>query len=150
MISCSESPCSNSLTRKVLSTRRSATTGRTRAAMQRLEQHIPWSSYSCSIFAASGRAAPSTAQTSPMKSSRPFSRCGQISHAAATRRQTRSNGRHTRPTTRTSWSSPDRVTDLLVDQYKAVLPLVGYYQFMDKFFTPCYLLDIVAAREQNS
>ena len=40
--------------------------------------------------------------------------------------------------------------DLLVDQYKAVLPLVGYYQFMDKFFTPCYLLDIVAAREQNS
>ena len=39
---------------------------------------------------------------------------------------------------------------LLADQYKAVLPLVGYYQFMDKFFTPCYLLDIVAAREQNS
>ena len=40
--------------------------------------------------------------------------------------------------------------DLLADQYKAVLPLVGYYQFMDKFFTPGYLLDIVAAREQNS
>jgi len=30
-----------------------------------------------------------------------------------------------------------------------VLPLLGYYQFMDKFFTPCYLLDIVAAREQG-
>lgn len=57
-----------------------------------------------------GTSCPSTAQTSPMRSSRPFSRCGQISHAAATRRQTRSNGRHTRPTTRTSWSSPDRVT----------------------------------------
>ena len=40
--------------------------------------------------------------------------------------------------------------DLLADQYKAVLPLVGYYQFMDKFFTPGYLLDIVAAREQKS
>ncbi|MBQ7265940.1 MAG: carboxylesterase/lipase family protein [Firmicutes bacterium] len=40
--------------------------------------------------------------------------------------------------------------DLLTDQYKAVLPLLGYYQFMDKFFTPCYLLDVVAAREQNS
>ena len=39
---------------------------------------------------------------------------------------------------------------LLADQYKAVLPLLGYYQFMDKFFTPCYLLDIVAAREQKS
>ena len=39
--------------------------------------------------------------------------------------------------------------DLLVDQYKAVLPLVGYYQFMDKCFTPGYLLDIVAAREQK-
>ena len=37
--------------------------------------------------------------------------------------------------------------DLLADQYKAVLPLLGYYQFMDKFFTPGYLLDIVAARE---
>ena len=39
---------------------------------------------------------------------------------------------------------------LLADQYKAVLPLLGYYQFMDKFFTPCYLLDIVAARGQKS
>ena len=37
--------------------------------------------------------------------------------------------------------------DLLADQYKAVLPLVGYYQFMDKYFTPHYLLDIVAARK---
>ena len=36
--------------------------------------------------------------------------------------------------------------DLLADQYKAVLPLVGYYQFMDKYFTPKYLLDIIAAR----
>ena len=35
---------------------------------------------------------------------------------------------------------------LLAEQYKAVLPLLGYYQFMDKFFTPGYLLDIVAAR----
>ena len=39
--------------------------------------------------------------------------------------------------------------DLLVDQYKAVLPLVPYYQFMDKFFTPCYLADIVNARGQG-
>ena len=39
---------------------------------------------------------------------------------------------------------------LLAEQYKAVLPLLGYYQFMDKYFTPCYLLDIMAAREQNS
>ena len=39
---------------------------------------------------------------------------------------------------------------LLADQYKAVLPLIGYYQFMDKFFTPGYLLDIVAAREQGA
>ena len=38
---------------------------------------------------------------------------------------------------------------LLADQYKAVLPLLGYYQFMDKFFTPHYLLDIIAAREQD-
>ena len=37
--------------------------------------------------------------------------------------------------------------DLLASQYKAVLPLLGYYQFMDKFFTPGYLLDIVAARK---
>ena len=36
---------------------------------------------------------------------------------------------------------------LLAGQYKAVLPLLGYYQFMDKFFTPGYLLDIIAARE---
>ena len=39
---------------------------------------------------------------------------------------------------------------LLADQYKAVLPLLGYYQFMDKFFTPGYLADILAAREQGS
>ena len=39
---------------------------------------------------------------------------------------------------------------LLADQYKAVAPLVKYYQFMDKYFTPHYLLDIVAAREKNS
>ena len=37
--------------------------------------------------------------------------------------------------------------DLLASQYKAVLPLLGYYQFMDKFFTPGYLTDIVAARK---
>ena len=36
---------------------------------------------------------------------------------------------------------------LLAEQYKAVLPLLGYYQFMDKYFTPKYLLDIVAARK---
>ena len=36
--------------------------------------------------------------------------------------------------------------DLLIDQYKAVLPIAGYYQFMDKCFTPKYLSDIVAAR----
>ena len=36
---------------------------------------------------------------------------------------------------------------LLSEQYKAVLPLLGYYQFIDKFFTPGYLLDIVAARK---
>ncbi|MBQ7459328.1 MAG: carboxylesterase family protein [Bacteroidales bacterium] len=35
---------------------------------------------------------------------------------------------------------------LLADQYKAVLPLVDYYQFMDKYFTPKYLLEIIAAR----
>ena len=40
--------------------------------------------------------------------------------------------------------------DLLSDQYKAVLPLLGYYQFMEKYFTPRYLLEIVAARDQNS
>ena len=38
---------------------------------------------------------------------------------------------------------------LLADQYKAVLPLIGYYQFMDKYFTPGYMADIIAAREQN-
>ena len=38
---------------------------------------------------------------------------------------------------------------LLAGQYKAVLPLLGYYQFMDKFFTPGYLLDIVAARQSK-
>ena len=37
--------------------------------------------------------------------------------------------------------------DLLADQYKAVLPLAGYYQFIDKYMTPGYLLDIIAARE---
>ena len=37
--------------------------------------------------------------------------------------------------------------DLLASQYKAVFPLLGYYQFMDKFFTPGYLTDIVAARK---
>ncbi len=37
--------------------------------------------------------------------------------------------------------------DLLADQYRAVIPLLGYYQFMDKYFTPGYLLDIVAERE---
>ena len=36
---------------------------------------------------------------------------------------------------------------LLADQYKAVLPLLDYYQFMDKYFTPGYLLDIVAERK---
>ena len=36
---------------------------------------------------------------------------------------------------------------LLADQYKAVLPLSGYYQFIDNYMTPSYLLDIVAARE---
>ena len=36
---------------------------------------------------------------------------------------------------------------LLADQYKAVLPLLGYYQFMDNYFTPTYLFDIIAARK---
>ena len=40
--------------------------------------------------------------------------------------------------------------DILTDQYKAVLPLVDYYQFIDKCFTPTYLSDVVAAREQKS
>ncbi|MBQ8094519.1 MAG: carboxylesterase/lipase family protein [Clostridia bacterium] len=39
---------------------------------------------------------------------------------------------------------------LLADQYKAVLPLTGYYQFMDKYFTPAFLLGVVAERQQNS
>ncbi len=39
---------------------------------------------------------------------------------------------------------------LLADQYKAVLHLTSYYQFMDKYFTPGYLLDIAAAREQKA
>lgn len=38
---------------------------------------------------------------------------------------------------------------LLAEQYKAVLPLIGYYQFIDKYFTPRYLLDIIAAREER-
>ena len=38
---------------------------------------------------------------------------------------------------------------LLADQYKAVLPLIGYYQFIDKYFTPGYMADILAAREQK-
>ena len=36
---------------------------------------------------------------------------------------------------------------LLAEQYKAVLPLLGYYHFIDKFFTPGYLLDIMASRK---
>ena len=39
---------------------------------------------------------------------------------------------------------------LLADQYKAVLPLTGYYQFIDKYFSPGYLQDIIAARGQSS
>ena len=39
---------------------------------------------------------------------------------------------------------------LLADQYKAVLPLTGYYQFIDKYFSPSYLRDIIAARGQSS
>ena len=38
---------------------------------------------------------------------------------------------------------------LLADQYKAVLPLLGYYQFMDKYFTPGYLTGVIAEREQK-
>jgi len=38
---------------------------------------------------------------------------------------------------------------LLAEQYKAVLPLVGYYQFMDKYFTPGYLTGVIAEREQK-
>ena len=39
---------------------------------------------------------------------------------------------------------------ILADQYKAVLPLVDYYQFIDNCFTPHYLFDVMAAREQHS
>ena len=41
---------------------------------------------------------------------------------------------------------------ILADQYKAVAPLVDYYQFMDKYFTPDIsdIADIMAAREQKS
>ena len=39
---------------------------------------------------------------------------------------------------------------LLADQYKAVTPLVNYYQFMDNYFTPHYMEEILAAREKNS
>ena len=39
--------------------------------------------------------------------------------------------------------------DLLVDQYKAALPLVDYYQFIDKYFTPSYSIEIIAARESG-
>ena len=35
---------------------------------------------------------------------------------------------------------------LLAKQYKAVLPLVNYYQFMDKYFTPQYLMGVIAER----
>ena len=37
---------------------------------------------------------------------------------------------------------------LLADQYKAVTPLVNYYQFMDNYFTPHYMEEILAARGQ--
>lgn len=39
---------------------------------------------------------------------------------------------------------------LLAEQYKAVLPLIGYYQFMDNYFTPHYLLDVMAKREHKA
>ena len=39
---------------------------------------------------------------------------------------------------------------ILADQYKAVLPLVNYYKFMDNYFTPHYLSDVMAEREQKS
>lgn len=44
------------------------------------------------------------------------------------------------------WKGNPIKKGLLSEQYKAVLPLLGYYQFMDNYFTPHYLLDIVAAR----
>lgn len=34
-------------------------------------------------------------------------------------------------------------------QPKAVLPMVGYYQFIDKYFTPCYLLSVIAERNKE-
>ena len=40
-------------------------------------------------------------------------------------------------------------TGLLAEQYKAVVPLLGYYQFMDNYFTPTYVNEILAAREQR-
>ena len=36
---------------------------------------------------------------------------------------------------------------LLSDQYKAVAPLVDYYQFIDNYFTPHYMEEILAARK---
>ena len=36
---------------------------------------------------------------------------------------------------------------LLAQQYKAVAPLVNYYQFMDNYFTPHYMEEILAARK---
>ena len=36
---------------------------------------------------------------------------------------------------------------LLAEQYKAVTPLVNYYQFMDNYFTPHYMEEILAARK---
>ena len=38
---------------------------------------------------------------------------------------------------------------LLAEQYKAVLPLVNYYQFIDKYFTPSLILGVVAERGQG-
>ena len=36
---------------------------------------------------------------------------------------------------------------LLAEQYKAVTPLVNYYQFMDNYFTPHFMEEILAARK---
>ena len=110
MSSCSGFPCSCSSTCRARSTRRSPTTGPIQAAMRTWEPPIPWSSCSCSTCAASGQAAPSTAPTTRMRYSRPLCRCGPISPAAATLPLTRWSGRRIRPTTRTSLTSPDRVT----------------------------------------
>ena len=104
MSSCSGFLCSSSWACRAPSTRRSLTTGPTRAAMRRLARPIPWNSCSCSTFAALGRAALSTAPTTPTRSSQAFSRCGPISPAAAIRPRTRWNGRPTRPRTGTSWT----------------------------------------------